>query len=138
MLYFLLYLFFEVLVSVEISSVIGPFWTFAEIVVTALVGIFILINFRTTFMQNLTAVSYNCINLEEFQRLNLFTLIGAILLILPGFLSDIIGMLLQFSVFTQMLVNHYGVKSRTCKREKKQKDENVIDVEIISEHTSSK
>lgn len=138
MIYFLVYLFLEVIVSVKISSEIGALMTFLEIMLTAVIGISILANFRSTFMKNLTAVSYSCINLEEFQRLNLFTVIGAILLILPGFLSDIIGILLQFSVFTTMLVNYYNVKSGKCKTNIKEKEDDVIDVEIISEHSSSK
>ncbi|MEO1937299.1 MAG: FxsA family protein [Sulfurimonas sp.] len=135
MIYFLIYLFLEVLVSVQISSAIGGLATFFEILLTAFIGISILINFRSTLMENMTAVSYNCIDLEEFQRLNLFTLIGAILLIIPGFLTDILGALLQFSAITSMIVNRYNVKSNKCKTsfedENNQGDADVIDVEII-------
>jgi len=140
MIYFLIYLFLEVLVSVQISSAIGGLATFFEILLTAFIGISILINFRATLMENMTAVSYNCIDLEEFQRLNLFTLIGAILLIIPGFLTDILGALLQFSAITSMIVNRYNVKSNKCKPsfedENNQGDLDVIDVEII-EHNST-
>jgi len=141
MLYFILYLFLEVLVSVEISSAIGGLATFFEIVLSAFVGISILVNFRKTLVENMTAVSYNCIDLEQFQRLNLFTLIGAILLIIPGFLTDIVGILLQFSTFTSMIVNRYNVKSGKCKTSFEdeniniKRDSNVIDVEII-EHNA--
>jgi 2-isopropylmalate synthase/UPF0716 protein FxsA len=95
-------------------------------------------------MENMRAVSFSCIDLEEFQRLNLFTLIGAILLIIPGFLTDIIGALLQFSVITSMIVNRYNVKSNSCNTSSydekldKQKDSDVIDVEIISDNSRSK
>ncbi len=142
MLYFVIYLFLEVLVSVQISSAIGGLATFFEILLTAFIGISILINFRKTLVENMTAVSYNCIDLEQFQRLNLFTLIGAILLIIPGFLTDIIGVLLQFSAFTSMIVNRYNVKSGKCKTSFEdeniniKKDSDVIDVEII-EHTTT-
>ncbi len=144
MLYFLLYLFLEVLVSVNISSEIGGLATFLEILFTAFIGMSILVNFRTTLMENMRAVSFSCIDLEEFQRLNLFTLIGAILLIIPGFLTDIVGALMQFSVITSMIVNRYNVKSNNnCKasyNEKinKQKDSDVIDVEIIGDASTTK
>ena len=145
MLYFLLYLFLETIVSVNIASAIGGLATFFEIVLSALIGIFILANFRNTFMENLMAVSYARIDLEEFQRLNLFTVIGAILLILPGFLTDIIGLLLQFSAVTSMLVNRYGVKSKRENFEefeepfyKECDDDDVIDVEIIEKRDSIK
>ncbi len=143
MLYFVIYLFLEVLVSVQISSAIGGLATFFEILFTAFVGISILINFRNTLFENMTAVSYNCIDLEQFQRLNLFTLIGAILLIIPGFLTDIIGVLLQFSAFTSMIVNRYAVKSGKCnssfdEENQLKKDSDVIDVEIIDSNTTLK
>jgi len=141
--YFLLYLFLEVIVSVNISSYIGGLITFFEIVMSAFIGISILINFRKTLVENMTAVSYNCIDLEQFQRLNLFTLFGAILLIIPGFLTDILGILLQFGVFTSMIVNRYNVKSGKCNtnftnQNNLKKDSNVIDVEIISDNSTIK
>ena len=142
MIYFVVYLFLEVLISVNISSAIGALATFFEIIFTAFIGISILVNFRKTLVENMTAVSYSCIDLEQFQRLNLFTLIGAILLIVPGFLTDILGSLMQFGAFTSMLVNRYHVKSKSCKTpfEEKtiKKDSDVIDVEIISDDTSIK
>lgn len=145
MMYFLVYLFLEVLISVNISSSIGGLATFFEIMFTAFFGISILVNFRKTLVENMTAVSYDCIDLEQFQRLNLFTLFGAILLIIPGFLTDILGVLMQFGVFSSMIVNRYNVKSGNCKpnfeqydTNIRQKDSDVIDVEIISDNASIK
>jgi len=144
MIYFVVYLFLEVLVSVNISSSIGGLMTFAEIMLSAFVGVSILLNFRKTLVENMTAVSYNCIDLEQFQRLNLFTLFGAILLIVPGFLTDILGILMQFSALTSMLVNRYNVKSGNCNtsygdyQNNIKKDSDVIDVEIISDDSTLK
>jgi 2-isopropylmalate synthase/UPF0716 protein FxsA len=142
MIYFLVYLFLEVLISVNISSIIGGINTFFEILLSAFIGISILINFRKTLVENMTAVSYSCIDLNQFQKLNLFTLIGAILLIVPGFLTDIIGILMQFSVVTSMFVNRYNVKSNQCNhnytQENIKKDSDVIDVEIITHDTTFK
>ena len=147
MIYFVVYLFFEVLISVNISSSIGGFATFLEIVFSAAFGIYILVNFKESLRENLTAVSYNCIDLEQFQSLNLFTLFGAVLLIIPGFMTDIIGILMQFSVFTTMLVNKYNVYNKKCDisnstytkvEENYIKESDVIDVEIISDNTTNK
>ena len=143
MIYFVVYLFLEVLISVNISSQIGGLATFFEIMLSAFIGVSILINFRKTLVENMTAVSYNCIDLQQFQKLNLFTLFGAILLIVPGFLTDIMGIFMQFSVFTSMLVNRYNVKSGNCNTSFEEenhikKDSDVIDVEIISDNTSIK
>jgi len=149
MIYFVIYLFLEVLISVNISSSIGGLATFFEIVFSAFIGILILINFRTTLLHNITAVSYHAIDLKEFQKLNLFTIIGAILLIIPGFMTDILGILMQFSVFTSMLVNRNNLKSGNYKPSNNQEDINniekniqkdydVIDVEIISDSSTTK
>lgn len=142
MIYFIVYLFLEVLISVNISSAIGGLMTFIEIMFSAMIGISILVNFRKTLIENLTAVSYHTIDLQQFQKLNLFTLFGAILLIVPGFLTDIFGILLQFSALTSMFVNRYKVKSESNKfnyeNKQTQKDSDVIDVEIISDRPTLK
>ncbi len=113
--------------------------TFIEILLSAFIGISILVNFRETLLENLRAISFNAIDLMEFQRLNLFTLLGAFLLILPGFLTDIIGILMQFSVLTSMFVNRYAVKQQHDRwdHESISEESDVIDVEIIdTKHTS--
>ncbi len=142
MIYFVIYLFLEVVVSVNIASYMGGIMTFFELVFTAMLGVAILFNFRNTLAENMKAVSYNCINLQQFQELNLFTLFGAVLLILPGFLTDIAGILMQFSVFTTMLVNRYSARNGRCNMPERdtrhytyheEKDDHVIDVEIISD-----
>ena len=142
MIYFIVYLFLEVMISVDLASRIGGFYTFLELLFSALVGIVLLVNFRATLIANMHAFSIQKIDLEEFQRLNIFAILGAILLILPGFLTDIIGILLQFSVITKMLVNRFTAKSTSEKRTythtqiHKEKDDDVIDVEIISNDTT--
>ena len=144
MIYFIVYLFLEVMISVDLASRIGGLYTFLELIFTALVGIVLLVNFRTTLIENMHAFSMQKIDVEEFQRLNMFAILGAILLILPGFLTDIIGILLQFSVFTKMLVNRFTAKSTfenktenyTHTQIHTEKDDNVIDVEIISNDTA--
>ncbi len=134
MIYFLLYLFAEVLVSVNISSAIGGIYTFLELILSAFIGVGILVNFRATLAENMRAVSVNAIDLKQFQELNLFILLGAFLLIVPGFLTDIVGVLLQFTALTSMLVNRYASKYKPeNKYTQQKKDDNVIDVEIISD-----
>ncbi len=139
MLYFVLYLFLEVMISVNLASQIGGFNTFLELILSAFVGFVLLVNFRATLFENMQAFSMQKIDVQEFQRLNIFAVLGAVLLILPGFLTDIIGLLLQFSVITKMLVNRFTAKSTTQKSRgythtqiHEEKDDDVIDVEIIS------
>jgi len=141
MLYFLVYIFLEVIISVNISSAVGGLVTFLEIIISGFIGVSLLMNFKSNFRENLNAVSYDCMNLKQFQNLNLFTLIGAIFMVLPGFFTDILGALMQFSVFTTMLVNSYNVKFAKCntnfdtnQTNNVKKESNVIDVEIINDN----
>ena len=126
MLYFLLYLFIETFVSVQIASLIGPVWTFIEIIASAAYGIWIIKNMHIQMMATMQSLASGEITVEEFESMNLATLIGAILLIIPGFFTDILGILLQFGVFSTFIAKKI-LKLRSKKRE----DENVIDVEII-------
>ena len=128
------YLFAEVLISVQVASVIGGLGTFAEIMLSGFIGLLLLLNVKTTMMESLKAMSNNCITMREFQELNIFALLGAVLLILPGILSDVIGVLMQFSVFTALIVSRFNKKNGECKSNKG--EDNVIDVEII--HNDSK
>jgi 2-isopropylmalate synthase/UPF0716 protein FxsA len=76
--------------------------------------------------------------------MNLFSALGAILLIIPGILSDIIGVLMQFGVFTNFIVNYlpirnsanYRFQKDNYKNSKNSKNEEIIDVEIIDDKSS--
>jgi len=141
MIYFFIYLFLETFVSVEIGSAIGPFWTFIEIVVSAFAGLLLLTNFRYTFFENVKAMVEGAITPETFQKQNLSALIGAILLIVPGFFTDFIGILLYFGVFTNLIVNRLSKREKNSdiKTEQFQEGEcDVIDVEIIERHDDRK
>ncbi|WP_457596515.1 FxsA family protein [Hydrogenimonas sp.] len=138
MIYFLLYLFAEITLSVEIASAIGPFWTFVEVVVSAIAGLLLLTNFRYTFFENMQALSRGDIGPETFQKQNMAALIGALLLIVPGFLTDIVGVLLQFGVFANLLAGRLARRNRRRNGHVDtypydQGDTDVIDVEIVDD-----
>ena len=141
MIYFFVYLFLETFVSVEIGSAIGPFWTFIEIVGSAFTGLLLLTNFRYTFFENVRAMLEGGMTPETFQKQNLSALIGAILLIIPGFLTDIVGVMLYFGVFTNLIVNRLSKRERysDVKTDQfKEGEYDVIDVEIIERHDDRK
>lgn len=140
MIYFVLYIFFEVMISTKIASAIGGFATFIEIIVSAMIGFSLIANFRYTFFESLNALNNRSISIEEFQKLNAFSLLGAFLLILPGFFSDILGVLLQFSFFATLFAKnilHVRDNKKYKNYNDKGEDDDVIDVEII-EHNSDK
>ena len=136
MFYFLAYFFLEVVITVDIASRIGGLATFGEIVFSAFVGFFLLTNFRYTLAQSMTALLSGSITVEQFQKMNMMSLLGAILLIIPGFFSDIIGILLQFGflgTFVAKKILHLKEKKRRKKHEGDYDD--AIDVEIVDDNT---
>jgi len=128
LIYFLLYLFLEVVISVEIASYIGAITTFFEIILSALIGGAIIANFKYSIMEYAIELAKGEITQEEFFALNLSKVIGAVLLIIPGFFSDIIGILLIFDIITKLVLKIFKFK----KVDKRREDE-VIDVEIIDD-----
>ena len=140
MIFFLIYIFLETIISVQIASVIGGFYTFLEIVATSLVGIFILKNIHVGIMESLNAFREDAISYAEFERLIFLSVIGAILLIIPGFFTDIIGVLFQFDFFALIVFRRYFKKHNSHEEEiyfhnnkniDKRRDDEIIDVEII-------
>jgi 2-isopropylmalate synthase/UPF0716 protein FxsA len=125
------------MVTTNIASKIGGFATFIEIVLSAVAGLFLLSNLRYTAAGSLGMVMSGQMSLEEFQRLSLFSIIGAFLLIIPGFFSDIIGLLMQFSAVGTFIAKRiFGLKNKNSF--KKERDEEIIDVEIIDSDGSIK
>lgn len=151
MVYFLLYLFLEVMISSTIAGELGGLYTFLEIIVSALLGIFILQNFKFSLLDKINDVRSGDLTQEEFIKGSIGAAIGAILLIVPGFFTDILGVLLQFSFFTLLSTkllkfrkpkqtNQYSKQSefRYTSYTTKKGDDDVIDVEVIDDNKSIK
>ncbi len=134
MIYFLIYLFAEVIITVQIATQIGAFATFLEIVGSALLGIFVLMNFRHALTENLSALQTRQIDIQGFSNRNISGLFGAFLLIVPGFVSDLAGLLMLIGLIGSLIVNRFGRKYQTPTQPKK--DDYVIDAEIIDDTPS--
>jgi len=134
--YFLLYLFLEVFVSLQFAAALGAGLTFLEIIGSAVVGLIILANFRSGLVENLTLLKSGHISQEQFAALNIFKIVGAILLIIPGFMTDIIGVVFQFGSLAAPISKIF-IKPGTYNRPPQQsqsrryEDDTIIDVEII-------
>lgn len=120
------------MISSAVVSNIGGFFAFVEIILSALLGIFILRNFRFAIMSNIFSLTKGDIDPRDFVKLNLSVALGAILLIIPGILTDIIGVILQFEFFSLFLANTFFRKNTNNNKFYKTKGDNdVIDVEVI-------
>lgn len=129
------------MLSSYIISAIGGLATFAEIILSGVVGIWLLKNFKFALGANIISLAKGDIRPDEFIKLNIAMAVGAILLILPGFLSDIVGVLLQFEFIALIISSRLSKNKPTNNNFKSQYkgDDDVIDVEIIdSNHTAIK
>lgn len=136
MIYFLIYLFLEVVITVNVASKIGGLMMFTEIMVSALIGITILFNFRTTLLTNVMELKERRINANGFYKRNLLSLLGAILLILPGILTDIIAVVIHVVLLGSLIISRFMPKYQNENQSyqpNQSKDDNVIDAEIISD-----
>lgn len=120
-----MYLIIEVFVSYEVIDIIGVLGFVLEILVSAFLGFGILLNFRLFFREALEKLRLKEMTYEAFVGSNIFRILGAILLILPGAFTDILGLLMQFSVFGLMFMKPF-VKVDSAKQ-----NSDIIDVEVI-------
>jgi UPF0716 family protein affecting phage T7 exclusion len=145
--YVFLYLFLEVMVSTFFASMLGGLLTFIEIVFTAFIGIFLLRTFQFSIIESGQKLSRAEITQEEFLASNMSKAIGAILLIIPGFFTDIAGLFLQFGILTFFLTKLFSFKPKRNNEQnqynntqfysqRRYENEEIIDVEIIDDNKS--
>ena len=133
--YFLLYMFLEILFSYEFAAMFTPLGLFLEIIFTAFVGIYIIKNLPFSMQESMQKVLRREIDEDEFISIGLFKFIGAILLIIPGVFTDILGILMLIEPFAKWIV-HKFLPKREFKYNNfndSKKDDDIIDVEIIEE-----
>lgn len=112
------YLIFEFLTSWAFIEIFGILPFKFELMISALVGILVLIKFAK--FKNEGLVNFSAI----FTKFGL--IIAGILLIFPGILGDIFGILILFAP-------HKNSQNNTQNFTKNNADSDIIDVEIIEE-----
>ena len=76
------------------------------------------------------------LDMRRFQNASMSYFIAAILLVIPGVFSDFLGLIaLAYTLYLQFVAKI--TPEQPNNNFKKQGDDNVIDVEIIDEHTHS-
>ncbi|MEA3552809.1 MAG: FxsA family protein [Campylobacterota bacterium] len=111
MVYFLIYLFLEVMISSTIAGLVGGLAIFLEIVLTAILGITILKNFKFSLMENIEKARSGQMTQDEFIRTNVGRAIGAVLLIVPGFFTDIMGVLMLIGLLPFLVSKLFQFKT---------------------------
>ena len=141
------------MISSSVASSIGGLNTFFAIIISAIVGISILKNFKYSFMENIQKARTGQITQEDFIKTNVGRAIGALFLIIPGFFTDIIGILLQFgllvSLFSKIFTfkkpnrtSHYSTnfeygQSNFNNTNYKGVNDDIIDVEIMDKDSEA-
>jgi len=120
----------EIVVMIKIGQQIGTFNTILMIFFTAIVGIYY------AKIEGLNTIKSGMINLYK-NRIPFYEIlsgasiaIAAILLILPGFISDTIGFLLLFPLTRKIIISLW-LKNKY--KNNSQDHEEIIDAEIIEE-----
>jgi len=158
MVYIFLYLFLEVMVSTFFASFLGGLFTFIEIILSAMLGIYLLKSFQFSINENIRDLTSGNITQDEFMAKNLNHAIGAIMLIIPGFLTDILGIFMFFGILTFLVSKIFTFKpkkdymqtsynyTRTThanntqykQNMRRENNEEIIDVEVIDTTNSIK
>ena len=120
---------FEIFLMIKIGGKIGALNTISLILLTAIVGVYF------AKLQGLQTLKSGVINLYQ-NKTPVYELItgasiafAALLLIIPGFFTDIIGFILLIPFSRKLLLNLI-IKNKTEINKKKNK--NVIDGEIVN------
>ena len=120
----------EIALMIKIGKSVGILNTILLIFFTAIVGIYY------ARIEGLNTIKSGMVNMYQ-NKLPFYEMISgasialaAVLLILPGFISDAIGFLLLFP-FTRKIILGFWFKNNY--KTKNNKDEEIIDAEIVEE-----
>jgi len=131
MIYFLVYLFVEIFVSYEFTKIFTPFGMFLEILASAVFGLMLIRTLNFSLAESMQRVMRREISQEEFISIGMFKFVGAILLIIPGIFTDILGLLMQFDAFGSFVAKKLLTPKQPYQKDPFEND--IIDVEIIED-----
>ena len=123
----------ELYLSLKTGETIGFFWSAIWIIASAVVGMILLQNSPHAIMGQMQSVQKGKLNLKKFQDASMAYFVGSILLIVPGVFSDFMAVVaLSYTLYLQFIAK---ITTEQTNFQTKKGDDNVIDVEIIDEHT---
>ena len=127
------FLLLELYLSLKTGETIGFWWSVVWIVLSFALGMMLLQKSPQTIMGNMQSVKRGKLDIRNFQNVSMAYFVAAILLMIPGVLSDILGLAALLYVLYLQFVAKITPEHTT--QFTKQGDEHVIDVEIIDEYS---
>ena len=126
----------ELYLSLSTGENIGFVWSVIWIVGSFILGLNLLKRSSQTMMGNMNAMREGKLNIDNFKNANMSYFTGAILLMIPGVFSDVLGVIaLFYTLYLQFMVTLTPKQTNANTHFTKQGDQDVIDVEIIDEYT---
>lgn len=128
----LIYFFAELGLFVLFAQHFG-FWTLvAEILLSGIMGVFLLTSIVSGDVRGVFETLRNVRSPQEIFFSRSLRVLGAFLLILPGLLSDSVGLLLSLGIFDALVIAF--MQKIFPKPKNKEQDFEIIDVEVIEEN----
>ena len=133
MLILVAYFIIELLASIKLGIAIGFGWSVVWVIATSLLGGLLLRLSPYAIMDSFNSIGFKKFNIISAQNAAISYILGAILLIIPGIFSDILGILLLFyTIYLRLFAKITPKENKNYKKG----DDDVIDVEIIDSSSS--
>jgi UPF0716 family protein affecting phage T7 exclusion len=125
------YLFAEIYLSLYVGERIGVLGAVIWTVATMIIGTALLKNAPFALLGNMQALHLGKLDIQRFHDATFSYFVGALLLIIPGVFSDLMGMgALLYAAYLQFVAK---ITPDSEKFYQRQGDDDVIDAEIIDE-----
>jgi UPF0716 protein FxsA len=116
----------EIVLFVEIGSIIGSFNTISIIILSAFLGIYLIKTQAVIQLNQVRNKVLQGIRPDKEIMSGIITFLSGILFLIPGFLTDFIAIFLLIGPFRSILIRKYSFVDT---RSKKQSRKSVIDVD---------
>jgi len=134
MIFAVLLFFAELFVSLKVGLMIGFGWSVIWILSTMIVGALLLRLSPYALMNNFQTFNFGRFDVRDVHNASMAYLLGAILLIIPGVLTDLIGVaLLGYTLYLHMFATIRPKQNPQNFDPFNEGDNDVIDVEIVDE-----
>ena len=99
----------ELIIFIEVGSVIGSLYVILSIFITMFLGYYLIKQKLRKIGLSIFDIS-NVRDVYEHYTSSMFSLFGGVLLIIPGYLTDFVGLAVMLPIFRPRLSNYFDSK----------------------------